>query len=76
MEYTINEVFEIQGVKYQCIRFNPSKCKDCCFKNNESLCKEQICTSLQREDKEEVIFKEVNKSKSCFKISLFSILNP
>ena len=59
IEYPIGEVFEIDGVKYKCVSFHPSKCVDCCFKDNESLCKEQVCTSLQREDEEEVVFEEV-----------------
>ena len=60
MERKIDEIFEVDGVKYQCIRYDPSKCKDCCF-NNKSLCKEQSCISFQREDKEEVIFKEIKE---------------
>lgn len=59
IEYPIGEVFEIEGVKYKCVRFNPSKCVDCCFKNNTTLCEEQLCTSMQREDNEEVVFEEV-----------------
>ena len=61
MERKISEIFEVGGIKYQCIRYDPSKCKDCCFNNNKSLCKEQNCISFQREDKEEVIFKEIKE---------------
>ena len=55
----IGEVFELNGVKYRCVRYNPSKCKNCCFSNDKSLCVEQRCTRFQREDGEEVVFEEV-----------------
>lgn len=58
-ERNIGEVFELNGVKYQCVRYNPSKCKNCCFNNDKSLCVEQRCSGFQRVDGEEVIFKEV-----------------
>ena len=59
MERNVGEVFEFNGVKYKCVRYNPSKCKDCCFSNDKSLCVEQRCTALQRDDREEVVFKEI-----------------
>lgn len=53
-ERNLGEVFEINGVKYQCVSY--TKCKNCCFSNNKSLCVEQKCTRFQREDGEEVVF--------------------
>ena len=55
----IGEVFELNGVKYRCVRYNLSKCRTCCFSNDKSLCVEQRCVSFEREDGEEVVFEEV-----------------
>ena len=58
-ERNIGEVFELNGVKYRCVRYNLSKCRTCCFSNDKSLCLKQRCVSFQREDGEEVAFEEV-----------------
>ena len=56
MERKIGEIFEVNGVKYQCVK-SPD-CKGCCFHSNK-LCAEHICCC--REDGEDVMFEEIKE---------------
>lgn len=60
MEKKVGEIFEANGIKYQCIRYNPNKCKECDL-NGKILCLKNTCINKQRKDNTEVIFKEIKE---------------
>ena len=60
MERKIGEIFEVNGVKYKCIKPAFFYCEDCCFYNKQ-LCTEHTCCGAYREDGKDVMFKEIKE---------------
>lgn len=58
-EYKVGEIFEIDGVKLQCIERAP--CVNCYFFDKHSQCYKQLCNPLKRRDKKNVIFKQIKE---------------
>lgn len=62
MEYKIDEIFELNGNKYQMIEDNGFFCDNCCFDN--SKCMRLLidsCTRYFRKDRKDVIFKLIEE---------------
>lgn len=62
MERKIGEIFEFNGVKLMCLQGKniiPS-CKGCYFLGKEEhQCLQQLCANYEREDANNVYFKEI-----------------
>jgi hypothetical protein len=60
LEPKINEVFELLGKHFRCIKDEPRQaCRGCAFHPDDSGCVFMNCDKYEREDGENVIFKEV-----------------
>ena len=58
MERKIGEVFEVDGVKVQCVEnINERDCRDCFFFFFD--CLDMPCMDIERIDKQDVIFEEL-----------------
>lgn len=58
MERKIGEVFEVDGVKVQCVEnINGRDCCDCFFAHLD--CLDMPCMDIERIDKQDVIFEEL-----------------
>ena len=57
-ERKVGEVFEINGERYECVRYIPHKCMQCEFSPDSALCKMTACNSVRRSDNCEVVFKK------------------
>lgn len=69
MERTIGEIFEYNGEWYQCVE-SGIYCPDCVFFRKK--CNSQVlgeCSALKRSDKENVIFKKLEKVGEPYKFS-------
>lgn len=59
-EYAVGEIFERDGVKYQCVAEKRyESCADCAFDN--LVCIEYACQAKARKDKTHVLFKKVGE---------------
>ena len=62
MERKICEVFEYNNVKLQVNKNNDEfSCRGCYFIDKGSECDEQKCLRSEREDRKNVIFKEIKE---------------
>lgn len=65
MERKIGEIFEYGGVKLICLQDNNKdvleSCKNCYFFNKERKCMQQLCVDSDREDENDVYFKEIKE---------------
>lgn len=58
MERKIGEVFEVDGVKVQCVEItNDGNCRNCYFLHLD--CFAMPCLGIERIDKKDVFFKEL-----------------
>lgn len=55
MERKVGEVFEVNGVKLKCVKYNHN-CKDCYFHGKIIQCFRQKCNCLYRKDLKDVMF--------------------
>ena len=56
-ERKVGEVFEVNGERYECVRYNSYKCMQCEFSPGSALCKMNTCNVERRSDNCEVVFK-------------------
>ena len=57
-ERKIGEVFEVNGERYECVKYNSYKCMQCEFLPGSALCKMNTCNVERRSDNCEVVFKK------------------
>lgn len=56
-ERKVGEVFEVNGERYECVKYNSYKCMQCEFSPGSALCKMNTCNVERRSDNCEVVFK-------------------
>ena len=56
-ERKVGEVFEVNGERYECVRYNSYKCMQCEFSPGSALCKMNTCNVERRSVNCEVVFK-------------------
>lgn len=56
-ERKVGEVFEVNGERYECVKYNSYKCMQCEFLPGSALCKMNTCNVERRSDNCEVVFK-------------------
>ena len=56
-ERKVGEVFEFNGKRYECVKYNSYKCMQCEFSPGSALCKMNTCNVERRSDNCEVVFK-------------------
>ena len=56
-ERKVGEVFEVNGERYECVRYKAHKCMQCEFSPGSALCKMNACNVERRSDNCEVVFK-------------------
>lgn len=59
IEPQLNEIFELEGKRYKCVKDDGEGCFHCSFQGKD--CSLIECRYYNRKDEEEVIFKEVKK---------------
>ena len=57
-ERKVGEVFEVNGERYECVKYNSYKCMQCEFLPGSALCKMNTCNVERRSDNCEVVFKK------------------
>ena len=57
-ERKVGEVFEVNGERYECVKYNSYKCMQCEFSPGSALCKMNTCNVERRSDNCEVVFKK------------------
>ena len=55
-ERKVGEVFEVNGERYECVKYNSYKCMQCEFSPGSALCKMNTCNVERRPDNCEVVF--------------------
>ena len=56
-EPKVGKVFEVNGERYECVKYNSYKCMQCEFSPGSALCKMNTCNVERRSDNCEVVFK-------------------
>ena len=61
MDREIGETFEVEGVKLICLQPDDilKICDNCYFRDKKKQCWLQMCTDAEREDENNVYFKEI-----------------
>lgn len=60
MERNIGEIFEVDGVKLKCVKYNHN-CKDCYFSGKGMQCVRQKCNYASRKDSTSVMFIQIKE---------------